>query len=111
MNDLPYIGIIDYGMGNLGSVRNACAFLDLNAGVITSPRQMKECAAVILPGVGGFGGWGWGTRGGGGLGDLCAEIRLVAEKNACFLNKKVIYYKGYDCINSNIFGWILTSIT
>ncbi len=55
MNDLPYIGIIDYGMGNLGSVRNACAFLDLNAGVITSPGQMKECAAVILPGVGGFG--------------------------------------------------------
>jgi len=48
------IGIIDYGMGNLGSVRNASNFLDLDARVITTPEQMEGCAAVILPGVGGF---------------------------------------------------------
>jgi glutamine amidotransferase len=48
------IGIIDYGMGNLGSVRNACSFLDLDAHVITDPAEMDRCVAVILPGVGGF---------------------------------------------------------
>lgn len=49
------IGIIDYGMGNLGSVSNACKFLGLDAEIITAPRQMDLCRAVILPGVGAFG--------------------------------------------------------
>jgi glutamine amidotransferase len=49
------IGIIDYGMGNLGSVSNACRFLDLDAKIITSNGEMDSCHAVILPGVGAFG--------------------------------------------------------
>lgn len=49
------IGIIDYGMGNLGSVSNACKFLGLDAQIITAPGQMDACRAVILPGVGAFG--------------------------------------------------------
>jgi glutamine amidotransferase len=49
------IGIIDYGMGNLGSVSNACRFLGLDAEIITAPGQMDVCRAVILPGVGAFG--------------------------------------------------------
>jgi glutamine amidotransferase len=49
------IGIIDYGMGNLGSVSNACRFLDLDAEIVTTAAQMESCRAVILPGVGAFG--------------------------------------------------------
>ena len=49
------IGIIDYGMGNLGSVSNACAFLGLEARILTRPDEMGACQAVILPGVGAFG--------------------------------------------------------
>ncbi len=49
------IGIIDYGMGNLGSVTNACRFLDLSARVVTRPEEAEACPALILPGVGGFG--------------------------------------------------------
>jgi glutamine amidotransferase len=49
------IGIVDYGMGNLGSVSNACAFLGLPAQVITRPEEMAGCRAVIMPGVGAFG--------------------------------------------------------
>lgn len=48
------IGIIDYGMGNLGSVSNACRFLGLDAEIISSPAQMGACRAMILPGVGAF---------------------------------------------------------
>jgi len=48
------IGIIDYGMGNLGSVENACRFLELDAEIIARPAQMDACDAVILPGVGAF---------------------------------------------------------
>ncbi len=49
------IGIIDYGMGNLGSVTNACRFLELPAVVVQTPTAMEECTALILPGVGAFG--------------------------------------------------------
>jgi imidazole glycerol-phosphate synthase subunit HisH len=52
---LLMIGIIDYGMGNLGSVSNACAFLGLEARILTRPDEMPACRAVILPGVGAFG--------------------------------------------------------
>ena len=49
------IGIIDYGMGNLGSVTNACRFLDLPAVIVASPDDLPGCASLILPGVGAFG--------------------------------------------------------
>lgn len=49
------IGILDYGMGNLGSVTNACAYLSLAAQVLTHPEGMEECRAIVLPGVGAFG--------------------------------------------------------
>jgi glutamine amidotransferase len=49
------IGIIDYGMGNLGSVSNACAFLNLPAQIVTKPDALAACRGLILPGVGAFG--------------------------------------------------------
>jgi imidazole glycerol-phosphate synthase subunit HisH len=49
------IGIIDYGMGNLGSVSNAFRFLKLDARIITNKQEMQGCRAVVLPGVGAFG--------------------------------------------------------
>lgn len=49
------IGIIDYGMGNLGSVMNACRFLKLDARIITRKEELDSCRAAVLPGVGAFG--------------------------------------------------------
>jgi glutamine amidotransferase len=49
------IGIVDYGMGNLGSVTNACRFLNLDARIITRPEELGACRGLILPGVGAFG--------------------------------------------------------
>ena len=49
------IGIIDYGMGNLGSVSNAFRFLGLDAKIVTRKEEMDSCRAVLLPGVGAFG--------------------------------------------------------
>jgi imidazole glycerol-phosphate synthase subunit HisH len=49
------IGVIDYGMGNLGSVANALAFLEAPSRVLHGPGEMAECRALILPGVGAFG--------------------------------------------------------
>ena len=49
------IGIIDYQMGNLGSVLNACRFLGLEAEILSEPSGLARCQGAILPGVGAFG--------------------------------------------------------
>lgn len=46
------IAIIDYGAGNLRSVVNAISRLGYKTNVTTSPAEVLEAQAVILPGVG-----------------------------------------------------------
>ncbi len=53
-NHKPKVAIVDYGMGNLFSVKQACAHAGLD-GFITSSRQdVLDADAVILPGIGAF---------------------------------------------------------
>ena len=49
------VAIIDYGMGNLFSVKHACEHVGLHAEITTSVDFIKKAGAVILPGVGAFG--------------------------------------------------------
>jgi glutamine amidotransferase len=49
------VAIVDYGMGNLFSVKHACAFAGLDARVTADPADLSLARAVILPGVGAFG--------------------------------------------------------
>lgn len=48
------VGIIDYGMGNLASVRNALKEQGYNADILTSPDRLLSAPRLILPGVGSF---------------------------------------------------------
>ncbi|MEO0122506.1 MAG: imidazole glycerol phosphate synthase subunit HisH [candidate division WOR-3 bacterium] len=49
------IGIIDYGAGNIHSVKNALDFLKFKNCIIKEPEDMKIADRIILPGVGAFG--------------------------------------------------------
>ena len=48
------IAIIDYGIGNLGSVLNALKFLNFEAKVTSNKEEILAADKVILPGVGAF---------------------------------------------------------
>ena len=48
------IGIIDYGMGNVGSLINMVERLGVNTTIITSPEDLNSADKLILPGVGSF---------------------------------------------------------
>ncbi|MDD2189810.1 MAG: imidazole glycerol phosphate synthase subunit HisH [Eubacteriales bacterium] len=48
------IAIIDYGAGNLFSLKNALDFLNLKNIITASPEEMKDADKLILPGVGAF---------------------------------------------------------
>jgi len=48
------IGLIDYGMGNLHSVKQSFKRLGKSLEIIKRPQDMESCNALILPGVGAF---------------------------------------------------------
>lgn len=48
-------GIIDYGMGNIQSVKNAFARLGAHVVICQSATDLETCDSLILPGVGAFG--------------------------------------------------------
>lgn len=49
------IAIIDYGIGNLGSVKNALDYLGFDNVITSDKNQILSADKVILPGVGAFG--------------------------------------------------------
>lgn len=51
----PRVAIVDYGMGNLFSVRQACEHVQLDVTITSSRDEILKADAVILPGIGAFG--------------------------------------------------------
>ena len=51
----PKIAIIDYGMGNIQSVKNALELLNCHTQITDDPTQLKNADGLVLPGVGAFG--------------------------------------------------------
>jgi len=49
------IALIDYGMGNLGSVSNALSFIGAQYEITSDPAVIAAADSAILPGVGAFG--------------------------------------------------------
>ena len=48
------VAIVDYGMGNLFSVKQACEHVGLRVIISTSPQAVQKADAILLPGVGAF---------------------------------------------------------
>src|SRR5476651_1587944 len=48
------IAIVDYGMGNVRFVLNACAVLEADAEVTCDHDRIRNARGIILPGVGAF---------------------------------------------------------
>lgn len=51
---MGYIAIVDYGAGNLQSVANSLAFLQVESRIATDVATIEGASGVILPGVGAF---------------------------------------------------------
>jgi glutamine amidotransferase len=48
------IAVVDYGMGNLRSVHKALEKIGSTARVTSTPQQIRDASAIVLPGVGAF---------------------------------------------------------
>lgn len=49
------IAIVDYGVGNLFSLRSSLEYIGKKAVVTSDAEEMRRCDRIILPGVGAFG--------------------------------------------------------
>ncbi len=51
---MPSVAIIDYGMGNVRSVKNAVEYCGSDAIITADPARIADASHIILPGVGAF---------------------------------------------------------
>lgn len=75
------IVVIDYGMGNIGSVCNALDNLGCNYNVTNNKKDLMATDAIILPGVGAF----------GAAMENLQSLDLVGELTRQVMNKKKLY--------------------
>lgn len=55
MSKEPNVAIIDYGLGNLFSVKQACKTVGMNPTITRDTEEIESADGLILPGVGAFG--------------------------------------------------------
>lgn len=55
MKSAPKISIIDYALGNVFSIKNACEHVGMDAVITSSKKEILNADAVLLPGMGAFG--------------------------------------------------------
>lgn len=48
------ISVVDYGMGNIGSIKNMLKKIGVDSKLIDKPEQLDPSKSIILPGVGAF---------------------------------------------------------
>ncbi len=48
------ITIVDYGMGNLGSIKNMFKYIGVEAIIESDPHKIQKASKIVLPGVGSF---------------------------------------------------------
>lgn len=101
------IAIINYGLGNLQSVKNALDFLNIPSMVVADPRNLEEAERIILPGVGAF---GKGMENLHQAGFVQALNRHVIEQRKPFLGiclgMQLICQKSFEEGEFEGLGWI-----
>ena len=51
---VPKVTIIDYGMGNIFSVKSAFKYLGAEVEIVSDPEEILNSSILVLPGVGSF---------------------------------------------------------
>lgn len=89
------IAIIDYGAGNIFSVKNALDHLNLENELVSNVDKIKAADAVILPGVGAFPAAMKMLKKGGLISVIKEEAAKKPFLGIC-LGMQLIFEKGYE---------------
>lgn len=99
------IAIVDYGAGNIFSVKNAMDYLGLSNQVTDKPEDLRAADGIILPGVGAFP-WAMKRLEESGL---VAPLQEEAKKKPFLgicLGMQVLFDRGYEFLETPGLGLI-----
>ena len=99
------IAIIDYGAGNIFSVKNALDYLGLESRLVSDIDSVKSADAVILPGVGAFPAAMKKLEATGLVDTIKAEAEKKPFLGIC-LGMQLIFEKGYEFEETDGMGLI-----
>ncbi|HRU95898.1 MAG TPA: imidazole glycerol phosphate synthase subunit HisH [Ruminococcus sp.] len=103
------IAIIDYGAGNIFSVKNALDHLGLESSLVSDVKSLKSADAVILPGVGAFPAAMKKLEATGLIDTIKEEAARKPFLGIC-LGMQLIFEKGYEFEETDGLGLIGGSV-
>lgn len=103
------IAIIDYGAGNIFSVKNALDYLGFESALVSGAETIKSADAVILPGVGAFPAAIKMLENSGLIQTIKEESAKKPFLGIC-LGMQLIFEKGYEFEECNGLGLIKGSV-
>ncbi|MDE6775615.1 MAG: imidazole glycerol phosphate synthase subunit HisH [Ruminococcus sp.] len=103
------IAIVDYGAGNIFSVKNALDYLGLESRLVSDNESIKSADAVILPGVGAFPA-AMNMLEKSGLVDTIKEESAKKPFLGICLGMQLIFSKGYEFEECDGLGLISGSV-
>ncbi len=101
--------IIDYGAGNLFSVKNALDFLDIENRITNSADDLRAADRLILPGVGAFPDAMRMLGESGLIGVIKEEVQKKPLLGIC-LGMQMLFEKGYEFGETDGLGLIKGSV-
>lgn len=103
------IAVVDYGAGNIFSVKNALDYLGFNSKLVSDKDKIKSADAVILPGVGAFPA-AMDMLNKSGLIDTIKEEATKKPFLGICLGMQLIFEKGYEFEECDGLGLISGSV-
>ncbi len=103
------IAIIDYGAGNIFSVKNALDYLGLDSRLVSDESSVRAADAVILPGVGAFPAAMKKLEATGLISAIKEEAARKPFLGIC-LGMQLIFEKGYEFTECDGLGLIPGSV-
>ena len=89
------IAIVDYGAGNLFSVQNALAYLNITCCTTDDPAVLEICDGVILPGVGAFPEAMHRLHASGLVSIICEQAQKMPLLGIC-LGMQMLFERSYE---------------
>lgn len=103
------IAIIDYGAGNIFSVKNALDYLGLESILTSDKNSIENADAVILPGVGAFPSAMKMLENSGLINTIKEQAKIKPFLGIC-LGMQLIFEKGYEFEECDGLGLIKGSV-
>lgn len=103
------IAIVDYGAGNIFSVKNALDFLGIENKLTADAKDLENADRIILPGVGAFP-WAMKKLNESGLVPMIKEQAKVKPFLGICLGMQLIFDKGYEFEETDGLGLIKGSV-